>query len=213
MKARNKAQRFAESLIGTAYLPHWLSFLIDNPLRALLISPATLVERLSLRPEARVLEVGAGSGYFSAALAERVPLGHLEILDLQAEMLAKARRKIERARYSNVGFTQSDVCSLPFPDASFDLAILVAVLGEVPDEPKCLQSLWRVIRPGGIVAFHEHIPDPDFIKSDDLRSRVEKEAFSFHRRFGSSWNYTALFIKPASEKTSRQDRVDLTESA
>jgi hypothetical protein len=77
----------------------------------------------------------------------------------------------------------------------YDLAV-VAVLGEVPDEPKCLQSLWRVIRPGGVVAFHEHFPDPDFIKSDDLRSKVEKEAFSFHRQFGSSWNYTALFTKP-----------------
>ena len=198
MKVKNKAQRFAEGLIGTVYFPHWLSFLIDNPLRGLLISPATLAERLSLRPEARILEVGAGSGYFSTELAKLVPLGHLEILDLQAEMLAKARRKIDRARFSNVSFTQSDVCSLPFPDASFDFALLVAVLGEVPDEPKCLQSLWRVIRPGGVVAFHEHFPDPDFIKSDDLRSKVEKEAFSFHRQFGSSWNYTALFTKPTS---------------
>src|SRR5262245_42695910 len=132
MKARNKAQRFAKRLIGTAYLPHWLSFLTDNPLRALLISPATLVDRLSLHPDARILEVGAGSGYFSGALAKQVPLGHLEILDLQAEMVAKARRKMDRARLSNVGFTQSDVCSLPFPAASFDVAVLIAVLGEVP---------------------------------------------------------------------------------
>jgi SAM-dependent methyltransferase len=195
---RNKAQRLAEALIGTAYFPHWLSFLIDNPLRSLLISPSTLVERLALRPEARILEVGAGSGYFSEELAKLVPLGHLEILDLQAEMLAKARRKIARVRFSNVSFTQSDACSLPFQDASFDFAVLVAVLGEVRDEPRCLQSLWRVVRPGGVVAVHEHFPDPDFIRPDALRSKMEKEAFSFHRQFGPSWNYTALFTKPTS---------------
>jgi ubiquinone/menaquinone biosynthesis C-methylase UbiE len=34
---------------------------------------------------------------------------------------------------SNVSFTQSDVCSLPFSDASFDIAVLVAVFGEVPE--------------------------------------------------------------------------------
>ena len=85
-----------------------------------------------------------------------------------------------------------------FQMPSFDFALLVAVLGEVPDESKCLQSLCRVIRPGGVVAFHEHFPDPDFIRPDDLRSKVEKEAFSFHRQFGSSWNYTALFTKPTS---------------
>jgi arsenite methyltransferase len=195
VKERNKAQRLSEGLIGSAYMPHWLWFLTDNPFRALLISPATLVERLSLRPEARVLEVGAGSGYFSAALAKAVPRGHLEVFDLQAEMLAKVRKKIDKAQLSNVGFTQGDACSLPLPDASFDVAVLVAVLGEVPDESKCLQSLRRVIRPGGVVAFHEHFPDPDLIKPGDLRSKVEKEGFSFHRQFGSSWNYTALFTR------------------
>jgi ubiquinone/menaquinone biosynthesis C-methylase UbiE len=86
-----------------------------------------------LRPDARILKVGAGSGYFSATLANCVPFGRLEILDLQSEMLAKARRKIDRARLSNVSFTQSDVCSLPFSDASFDIAVLVAVFGEVPE--------------------------------------------------------------------------------
>jgi hypothetical protein len=80
MKVKNKAQRFSEGLIGTAYFPHWLSFLIDNPLRGLLISPAALAERLSLRPEARILEVDAGSGYFSTELAKLVPLGHLRFL-------------------------------------------------------------------------------------------------------------------------------------
>lgn len=198
MRVRTKAARFVEGLTGIAYFPQWLSFLIDNPLRALLISPDTLAERLSLRPDARILEVGAGSGYFSAGLAARVPLGHLEVLDLQAGMLAKARRKIEKARLSNVGFTHSDACFLPFPDASFDVAVLVAVLGEVSDEEKCLHSLRRVLRPGGIVAFHEHLPDPDFIKPDVLRAHVEKESFRFHRQFGSSWNYTALFTRPTS---------------
>jgi hypothetical protein len=60
----------------------------------------------------------------------------------------------------------------------------------------CKAHQGACIRPGGVVAFHEHFPDPDFVKPGDLRSKVEKEAFSFHRQFGSSWNYTALFTKP-----------------
>lgn len=193
---KSKANRFIERLIGVDYFPHWLSPLIDNPLRRLLISPETLAERLSLPPDARILELGAGSGFFSAELARRVPFGHLEVFDLQAEMLAKARRKLAKAGLRNVGFTRGDAGTLPFPDDSFDTAVLVAVLGEVPDQRRCLQSVRRVLRPGGIAAFHEHLPDPDLIQSGELRALVQSEGFLFERLFGPGWNYTAVFSKP-----------------
>ena len=177
------------------YFPHWLSPLLDNPLRGLLISPRTLVERLALRPDARVLELGAGSGFFSVTLARQIPLGHLEVVDLQPRMLIKARRKLERARLQNVHLTQADAGSLPFPEGSFDVAVLVTVLGEIPDPGQCLRSVWRVLRPGGVVAFHEHLPDPDLIKPEELRRRVEAQGFIFQRSYGRWWNYTAIFAK------------------
>src|SRR4029453_700291 len=51
------------------YYPHQLSFLIDNPLRRLLISPSQFADRLSLNESSRVLEIGPGSGYFSVEIA------------------------------------------------------------------------------------------------------------------------------------------------
>ncbi len=178
------------------YFPYWLSPLLDNPLRSLLISPRTLIERLALRPDARVLELGAGSGFFSVPLARQIPLGHLAVVDLQPKMLAKARRKLEQARLRNVRLTQADAASLPFPEACFDVAVLVTVLGEVPDATQCLRSVWRVLRAGGVVAFHEHLPDPDLIKPGDLRRSVEAQGFIFQRLHGRWWNYTAIFAKP-----------------
>ena len=44
--------------------------------------------------------------------ARRIPQGHLELFDLQKEMLEKARRKIESAELHNVGFTQGDAVDL-----------------------------------------------------------------------------------------------------
>src|SRR5262245_41944914 len=178
--AKGQVNPLVEALFGGHYFPHRLSFLLDNPLRNLLISPQTLVERLSLRPDARVLELGAGPGFFSVALARQIPLGHLGVVDRQPELLAKARRRLERARLSNVGLTQAEAGSLPFPEASVDVALLVAVLGEVPDERKCLRSVWRVPRAGGVVAFHEHLPDPDLIRPDHLR-RLAVAAGFIHR--------------------------------
>jgi len=178
-----------------AYFPHSLSFLIDNRLRRLLVSPRQLCERLALRRDADVLEIGPGSGYFSVELAGQIPDGRLVLFDLQRAMLSKARRKIERAGLTNVSLAQGDASRLPFPDESFDAAVLVAVLGEVADQSGCLRSLWRVLRPGGTLAFHEHLPDPDFIHAGKLKAIVEPEGFRLRGIIGSKWNYTALFCK------------------
>ena len=178
------------------YYPHQLSFLIDNPIRRLMISPGEFADRLSLTASSRVLEVGSGSGYFSVEIARRTPQGHLELFDLQLEMLGKARRKLQASGLNDVGYTQGDAANLPFADASFDVATLVAVLGEVPEKQRCADSLYRVVRPGGRVVFHEQLPDPDIFKLSTLRGLIEGAGFEFKRKWGRWYNYTAIFEKP-----------------
>ena len=178
------------------YYPHQLSFLLDNPIRRLLISPVQFADRLSLTESSRVLEIGPGSGYFSREIARRIPRGHLELVDLQPEMLAKARHKLDAAGLKHVGYTEGDAATLPFPDASFDVAALVAVFGEIPENQRCANSLYRVLRPGGVAVFHEHLPDPDIFKLSTLRTLVEGAGFKFIRTWGRWYNYTAAFEKP-----------------
>jgi ubiquinone/menaquinone biosynthesis C-methylase UbiE len=144
-----------------------------------------------------VLEVGPGSGYFSVELARRVRHGRLELLDLQPEMLAKARRKLELKRIWNVGYTADDASvGIPFADETFDIVVMVSVLGEIPDATSCLRQLFCALRPGGILAVHEHVPDPDWIKFSVLRPLVELQGFSLRKRWGRWWNYTAIFDRP-----------------
>jgi len=178
------------------YYPHQLSFLLDNPIRRLLISPGQFADRLSLTESSRVLEIGPGSGYFSREIARRIPRGHLELMDLQPEMLAKARHKLDAAGLKNVGYTEGDAANLPFANASFDVAALVAVLGEIPNNQRCADSLYRVLRPGGFAVFHEHLPDPDIVKLSTLRTLVGGAGFRFIRSWGRWYNYTAAFEKP-----------------
>jgi len=186
----------ARALWARGVFPHQFSWLIDNPFRRLIVSPATLANRIIVSESDRILELGPGSGYFSAALAARVPHGRLELFDLQPEMLSKAERKLSAADLRNVGYTAGNASmGLPFPDGHFDVAVLSSVLGEVTHQERCLRSLRRVLRVGGAAVFHEAIPDPDLIRFETLRCLVEATGFEFQRRFGRPWNYTAIFAK------------------
>ena len=199
--------------LSRGVFPHQLSWLLDNPLRRFLLSPDDLAGRLGLSESSRVLEVGPGSGYFSAALATRIPRGELALLDLQPEMLAKARRKLESMGFHNVRYTRADASGeFPYPDGHFDVAVLVSVLGEISDQPGCLRSLRRVLRPRGLLAVHESIPDPDRIKFEALAALVQAEGFTFVRRWGPSWNYTAAFER-ANQDAVQQVRASDSESS
>ena len=191
----------ARAFWARGLFPHQFSWLIDNPLRRLVLAPETLAKRLPLSDTSRILELGPGSGYFSAALAAQVPHGRLELFDLQPEMLAKAERKLQARGFKNVGYTTGNAGEgLPFPDDDFDVAFLSSVLGEVPDQPRCLRALHRVLGPNGTLVFHESIPDPDLIRFEALRDLVEPEGFKFERRWGRPWNYTATFVKSHSRE-------------
>jgi ubiquinone/menaquinone biosynthesis C-methylase UbiE len=180
---------------GRAF-PHQLSWLINNPLRRLVVSPETFARRLTLSDSSRVLEIGPGSGYFSAALAARIPHGRLELFDLQPEMLAKAERRLRARGFLNVGYTVGDAGKdFPFPDSHFDVIVLACVFGEIPDHDRCLKSLRRVLSPTGALAFHEAVVDPDHIRFGTLRNLVEAQGFRFDRRWAATWSYMATFLK------------------
>jgi ubiquinone/menaquinone biosynthesis C-methylase UbiE len=82
---------------------------------------------------------------------------------------------------------------LPFPDASFDVAFLAAVLGEVPDKSACVRSLGRVLRPGGLLVVVEAFPDPQRLSPSTLRDLVEPGGFAFESSDGSTFRDVVRF--------------------
>ena len=66
-----------------------------------------------------------------------------------------ARKRLERKGITNVEYRQGDAVSLPAEDESFDVAFLVAVLGEVPDRGAALREIRRVLRPVGLLSITE----------------------------------------------------------
>ena len=108
-----------------------------------------------------MLEVGPGTGYYTLEVAQWVsPGGTLDIFDIQQEMLDHTERRASEQGIRNLTATQGDARLLSYPDASFDGAYLVAVLGEVPDQTAVLRELRRVLKPGGRLVVGELFGDP-----------------------------------------------------
>jgi ubiquinone/menaquinone biosynthesis C-methylase UbiE len=111
------------------------------------------IERLSLAPGARVLDVCCGSGASALPAAERVgPAGHVLGVDLAGDLLALARAKAAARGLRNAEFRLGDMLDLGVPAASFDAVVCVFGIFFVPDVAAAVRALWRCVRPGGRLA-------------------------------------------------------------
>jgi len=161
------------------------------------ITRARLFEALGLRSGETVLEVGPGTGYYTLAVAEVLaPGGILHILDVQPEMLAHTTGRAREAGIDNVVAREGEARRLPYDDATFDAAYLVAVLGEIPDQDAALRELSRVLRAGGRVVVGELFGDPHMVTERALRREAEAAGLRFERRVGPPFGFFARFGVP-----------------
>ena len=104
---------------------------------------------LAPQPALRWVDVGCGNGAFSERIVERFKPTEVQGIDPSEGQLAFARTR-PAARLAK--FRQGDAMALPFPDSSFDMAVMALVIFFVPDPAKGLSEMARVLRPGGTMA-------------------------------------------------------------
>jgi SAM-dependent methyltransferase len=165
------------------------------------ITRARLLEALALTSDERVLEIGPGTGYYTFDIAAALPAGQVDVFDVQQEMLDHVMRAAEQRGVTNVRATLGDAQDLPFDDDAFDAAVLVTVLGEIPDQEQALREVARVLRPGGRLVVGELFGDPHMVTSGKLRDRARGAGLGFERRLGNPLAFFERFETPPTEST------------
>ena len=114
---------------------------------------APMLDAARIGPGVRVLDIACGPGYVAAAAAAQGAsvLG----LDFAAEMVALAGRK-----WPGVEFRAGDAENLDLPDATFDAVVMNFGILHLADPDRALAEAWRVLRPGGRLAFTVWEPPP-----------------------------------------------------
>jgi SAM-dependent methyltransferase len=127
-------------------------------------------ERQHLLAQARgdTIEIGAGTGLNLAHYPEAVT--RLVLAEPDRHMEGRLRRRVAAIR-PNAEVLAVSAAQLPFPDASFDTAVVTFVLCSVPDPAAALTEISRVLRPGGRLLFLEHVrsEDPTVAAKQDRR--------------------------------------------
>lgn len=136
--------------------PPWLSWTLINPIRSLSQDPAKIL-RPFIKEGDTALDVGCGPGYFTTAMAELVGRnGHVIAVDIQAWMLERARRRLEKAGLSGrirLHLARADRLDIPSDRVDFALAFWMA--HEVPDKERLFSEILACLAPGGTLLMAE----------------------------------------------------------
>jgi len=155
--------------------PWWCCYTFDNLLRRLLHNPEAILGPY-IHPGSAVIDVGAGTGYFSIPSARLVgPAGHVTAIDIQAKTLealaSRARRRGVSERIK-LHLTNSDSLG---NHAKADFVIAFWMVHEVPDQRAFLTELYGFLKPEGLFLLAEpifHVSEKSFLQTIHVAEEI-----------------------------------------
>ncbi|WP_335342723.1 bifunctional demethylmenaquinone methyltransferase/2-methoxy-6-polyprenyl-1,4-benzoquinol methylase UbiE [Pseudidiomarina terrestris] len=116
-----------------------------------------------VRSGMKVLDIAGGTGDLTAQFSRRVgPTGKVVLADINQAMLDVGQDKLRnKGIVGNVDYVQANAESLPFDDDTFDIITIAFGLRNVTDKQKALESMFRVLKPGGrllVLEFSKPVP-------------------------------------------------------
>ncbi|HET6956318.1 MAG TPA: class I SAM-dependent methyltransferase, partial [Vicinamibacterales bacterium] len=149
-------------------------------------APDVALNVLKIPKGSAVADIGAGSGYITVRLADRVgPTGRVFANDVQPQMLNILARRLDRSKITNVTLIEGTLDDPRLPPASVDLVLMVDVYHELSQPQSILRHLRESLKPGGRLVLLEYrkedptVPIKPEHKMSVAEARMEVEAEGF----------------------------------
>jgi ubiquinone/menaquinone biosynthesis C-methylase UbiE len=175
-------------------MPHTVAPWLERSSRLYEELPDRVVAEMGLAPNAVVADLGAGTGYFTFRLAERLPEGRVYAIDIQPELLDILRRRAQAWGASNVSVVQAGETDPGLSPASVDAVLMVDAYHEFSHPFEIMSAVARALRSGGRVFVVEYraedprVPVMPRHRLTEAHLRREMEAV------GLLWRETRTFL-------------------
>jgi SAM-dependent methyltransferase len=123
----------------------------DDPERDAWQKPHEVIQALALQPDARIADLGAGTGYFAARLANMLPRSRVYAVDIEPDMVRYLEARAKREGLGNM-LALEGKADYPRLPAKVDMILLVDVYHHIEDRARYFRRLRLSLRPGGRVA-------------------------------------------------------------
>jgi precorrin-6B methylase 2 len=180
---------------------------LERPERAEEERPELLLSVLELKAGMKVADVGAGTGYYSWRMAQRVGAGGtVYAVEIQPEMIKLLEEQMSRRGAANVKAVLGTSTDPGLPSAGIDLALMVDVYHELEYPYEMLAAIVRALKPGGRLVFVEFKSGDASVPIKPLHTmteaQVRKEAAVHALQWVKTardlpWQNAVVFRKPS----------------
>ncbi len=170
-------------------------------------NPATIVDQLEIEAGSTVADLGAGAGFYTVLLADRVGNeGTVYAIDVQPELLTKAKT-LDATKRTNIEFLQGDLeeeKGTHLAPETVEYALLVNVLFQLENKEAALREAFRILKRGGQLFVADWTdsfgglgpPEDHIISEADARALAENIGFAFSGSIDAGdHHWGALFEK------------------
>ncbi len=149
---------------------------LERPERMQEERPDLVLAALELQPGMAVADIGAGSGYYSWRMGEKVgPRGTVYAVDVQPEMIALLRRQMAQRGAANVKPVLGTASDPRLPAGKLDLVLMVDVYHEFEYPYEMLGAVARALKPGGRLVFVEYRGNDPAVPIKPLHTMTEAQ--------------------------------------
>ncbi|MDB2434930.1 class I SAM-dependent methyltransferase [Luminiphilus sp.] len=167
-----------------------------------------LIAGLSLSDDFVVADIGAGTGYFTFPVAQRVPRGKVFSVDIQPEMLARVARRKALENVANVETVLGEQDDPNLPDNQIDLAFIVDAYHEFSFPREMGERLKESLKPGGRLVLVEYRAEDPRVPIKRLHKMSEVQVKQEMAAIGLDWirtesqlpqQHVLIFQKPTAQ--------------
>ena len=153
-----------------------------------------LISNLPLSETSVVADIGAGTGYFTFPVAQRVPMGKVYAVDIQPEMLAFIAVRITADNVANVQPVLGTPDNPNLPPNGVDLAFIVDAYHEFAFPREMGRHLARALKPGGKLVLVEYRAEDPLVPIKPLHKMSEVQVKSEMAALGLQWVTTEHYL-------------------